>query len=109
MAANRSGVAFRYTIELVGGEQIEVQTIAADVMRWEANHKGEAFLGQTGAPSVLRMMEVAYYAARRLHLTEVKPFDRWRDQVEDFEIHDDDSSSGGEDDDLPTRPDQSDD
>ena len=106
MARNRSGVAWRYVVEYVDGAEVEVKTRAADVMRWELNHDGEAWAG-TGMPAAVRMMEVAFYALKREKLTDAPKFDVWMPTVADFLLIDDEDE--GDDADRPTSPDQSDD
>lgn len=107
-----SGLRSLYRVEMVGGEVLELQTELSDVMRWESQHNGAAWL--TFPMPLSRQMWVAWRAARRLKLTEVKDPDSFLDQIHEFEDvtptgdGDQDDDEAGERDEDPTPPPPSD-
>lgn len=79
----RSGLRSLYRIEMQDGEVLELQTELSDVLRWESEHKGAAWM--SFPMSLERQLWVAWRAAKRLNLTDVKLPDLWMNQILEFE------------------------
>lgn len=110
MAKINSGLRTKYRIEMADGEVLSVQTELTDVIRWEQQHGGAPWIM---FPMPLeRQLWVAWCAARRLKLTDVKEPALWISTVREFDEGDDEEpeaddegdDGSGADDRGPTSP-----
>lgn len=86
---NGSGLKFRARIwEADEPDGYEVETSLGDVLAWERQASGEAFLA-AGAPSLTRILWVLWRAARRAEKTTSKDPQGWAAALDDFELLDD--------------------
>ncbi len=94
----RAGLANRFRVEFLDGDQVEVGTIAGDAMAWERTHK--RLWQDNVSPS--SMLWTAWRALKREGRTTESTFDAFVDRVRDFEVEvEEDEEGDGED---PTRP-----
>lgn len=79
-----SAIAGPARVTLVDEEPVEFRIIAADVIRFEQNHKTSFF---EGTPGLSRIGWVAWAAMKRLGLTELKP-EEFLSKIADIETED---------------------
>ena len=80
-----ASLSFHIRIEMADGTTQEVDTIPFDIIRWERKEK-KSFAA--GDPTIESLLWLAWCAARRQHVTEIKLFDDWAADVLGFDTTD---------------------